>query len=197
MITAAHIGVGILGLEGQQAARSADYSIGQFQFLKNLLFVHGREAYRRNSYLVLYMFYKNLIFVLPIFYYGYYSCFSGTSIYDIFIYQSFNLIYTGMPICWYCTFDQQYKKEVFLQYPQLYKIGLQNQCFNKVVFAKWYFYGIWQSAFILFLSLNALNNVDEYSLDLQGTHIVEAIVLLVTLKIFFSTFSHTFYSILF
>ena len=30
MITAAHIGVGIKGLEGQQASRSADYSICQF-----------------------------------------------------------------------------------------------------------------------------------------------------------------------
>lgn len=28
MITAAHIGVGISGLEGQQAARASDYSIG-------------------------------------------------------------------------------------------------------------------------------------------------------------------------
>jgi len=28
MINAAHIGVGISGLEGQQAARAADYSIG-------------------------------------------------------------------------------------------------------------------------------------------------------------------------
>jgi len=28
MITEAHVGVGISGLEGQQAARSADYAIG-------------------------------------------------------------------------------------------------------------------------------------------------------------------------
>ena len=28
MITAAHIGIGISGLEGQQAARASDYSIG-------------------------------------------------------------------------------------------------------------------------------------------------------------------------
>ena len=34
------------------------------------------------------------------------------------------------------------------------------------------------------MSLNALNNADDYSLNLQGAHIVEAIVLLVTLKIF-------------
>ena len=78
MITAAHVGVGISGLEGQQASRAADYAIGQFRFLKNLLFVHGREAYRRNSFLILYMFYKNVIYVLPIFFYGICSTFSGT-----------------------------------------------------------------------------------------------------------------------
>lgn len=54
MITAAHVGIGIRGKEGQQAARAADYSFGQFRFLRNLMFVHGREAYRRNSYMVLF-----------------------------------------------------------------------------------------------------------------------------------------------
>jgi len=82
MITAASIGVGISGLEGQQAARAADYSIGQFRFLKVLMFVHGRECYRRNSYLVVYFFYKNLIYVLPIWYYGLLSLFSGILFYN-------------------------------------------------------------------------------------------------------------------
>ena len=67
MITAAHIGIGIKGLEGAQAARASDYSIGQFKFLKNLLFCHGRECYRRNAYSVSYMFYKNVLLVIPIF----------------------------------------------------------------------------------------------------------------------------------
>lgn len=65
MITAAHVGIGISGLEGQQAARSSDYAIGQFKFLKSLIFAHGREAYRRNAYLVCYIFYKNILFVMP------------------------------------------------------------------------------------------------------------------------------------
>jgi phospholipid-transporting ATPase len=30
MITAAHIGVGIKGVEGNQAARASDYAIGEF-----------------------------------------------------------------------------------------------------------------------------------------------------------------------
>lgn len=64
MIMQAHVGVGILGKEGQQAARSADYAIGQFKHLKTLLFFHGREAYRRNSYFILYTFYKNFLYVM-------------------------------------------------------------------------------------------------------------------------------------
>ena len=50
MITSAHVGVGIIGVEGKQAARASDYAIGQFQFLKKILFCHGYESLRRNSF---------------------------------------------------------------------------------------------------------------------------------------------------
>ena len=65
MITSAHIGVGILGLEGAQAARASDYAIGQFKYLKRILFFHGRECYRRNALLICYGFYKNVVASLP------------------------------------------------------------------------------------------------------------------------------------
>jgi phospholipid-transporting ATPase len=60
MIQAAHIGVGISGMEGLQAARSADVSIGQFRYLRKLLLVHGAWSYQRVSKVVLYSFYKNI-----------------------------------------------------------------------------------------------------------------------------------------
>ncbi|CAG8628646.1 21089_t:CDS:2, partial [Gigaspora rosea] len=60
MIQAAHVGVGISGLEGMQAARSADVSISQFRYLKKLLLVHGAWSYQRLSKLILYSFYKNI-----------------------------------------------------------------------------------------------------------------------------------------
>ena len=69
MITAAHIGIGIRGVEGRQASRASDYSISQFKFLKRLIFVHGRESYRKNSFIVVYNFYKNIIFVIAQFWY--------------------------------------------------------------------------------------------------------------------------------
>lgn len=66
MITSADVGIGIMGNEGQQAARSADYVLGQFSFLRRLMFVHGREAYRKNSYAVGYILWKNFLYCMPI-----------------------------------------------------------------------------------------------------------------------------------
>ncbi|EGR30447.1 phospholipid-translocating p-type flippase family protein, putative [Ichthyophthirius multifiliis] len=69
MIKIAHVGVGIQGQEGQQAARASDYSIKEFKYLRSLLFYHGRECYRRNSKLVCYNFYKNILIIFPQFWY--------------------------------------------------------------------------------------------------------------------------------
>jgi phospholipid-transporting ATPase len=66
MITTADVGIGIMGNEGQQAARASDYVIGQFSFLRRLMFVHGREAYRKNSFAVGYILWKNFLFVMPV-----------------------------------------------------------------------------------------------------------------------------------
>ena len=65
MITAADVGIGIMGNEGQQAARASDYVIGQFSFLKRLLFVHGREAQRKNAFAIGYILWKNFLYVIP------------------------------------------------------------------------------------------------------------------------------------
>jgi phospholipid-transporting ATPase len=64
MIQAAHIGVGISGVEGLQAARSADVSIAQFRYLRKLLLVHGAWSYQRVSKAILYSFYKNMTLYL-------------------------------------------------------------------------------------------------------------------------------------
>jgi len=158
MITAAQIGIGIRGLEGQQAARASDYSIGQFKMLKNLLFCHGREAYRRNSYLISYMFYKNVIYVLPILAFGAVSNFSATAIYNLWLYQIYNVVFTFFPIAWFAVFDWEHDKETFLTTPNLYLIGLYDVFFNKYTFWRWFFYAVWQGIFlcaIVFVTLDS------------------------------------------
>ena len=158
MITAAHIGVGIAGLEGQQATRASDYSIGQFRFMRCLLFFHGREAYRRNSYTISYMFYKNILETVPIYMFGTLSLFSGVVIYDAVMYVIFNLCFTSWPIIIFATMDFEYPKEMLMRRPRLYRIGLDNVYFNKYVFWRWMFYAFWQSSLILYLSFVGLEN---------------------------------------
>ena len=58
MIQEANVGVGLFGLEGSQAAMSADYAFGQFRFLTKLLIVHGRWSYRRIADMHSNFFYK-------------------------------------------------------------------------------------------------------------------------------------------
>jgi phospholipid-translocating ATPase len=58
MIQEANIGCGLMGLEGSQAAMSADYAFGQFRFLTKLLLVHGRWSYQRVADMHSNFFYK-------------------------------------------------------------------------------------------------------------------------------------------
>ena len=73
--------------------------------------VHGRESYRRNSFLVLYMFYKNALYVSTQYWFGYMSGYSGQTLYDPVIYQLFNITMTSLPIGWFALFDYQYSKD--------------------------------------------------------------------------------------
>lgn len=65
MIQKAHVGIGIFGKEGYQAAGCSDYAIGQFKFLRRLMFVHGRWNGIRLSNFMLFFFHKNIVFTLP------------------------------------------------------------------------------------------------------------------------------------
>lgn len=95
MILAADVGVGISGREGMQAARAADYAIGRFRFLRNLLMVHGRWSHRRTALVTQYCFFKSMFIC---FFQVYYNCFhaalSGSSLFDSFSLTAYNTLYT-------------------------------------------------------------------------------------------------------
>lgn len=73
---AAHVGVGIAGVEGGQAVQNADFALSQFRFLQRLLLVHGRWSYRRISLFLRYFLFKTCSFALVHIWFG---CFNGFS----------------------------------------------------------------------------------------------------------------------
>lgn len=74
---AAHVGVGIAGVEGGQAVQNADFALSQFRFLQRLLLVHGRWSYRRISIFLHYYLFKTCSFVLVQLWFGVFNGFSA------------------------------------------------------------------------------------------------------------------------
>lgn len=168
--------------------------------LKNLLFVHGRESYRRNSYLIAYMFYKNVLYVIPIWVFGFVSDFSATVVYNMWLYQMYNIVFTSIPIMWFAVFDWEYEKEVFLKSPKMYRIGLDNVFFNKYVFWRWFVYAVWQGILLAAITFYTLDNAFERNgmiggLTVDGNFMFCAIVVIVNVKVLISSYQHTFWSL--
>ena len=99
MIMEANIGVGIHGEEGTSAVQASDFSIGEFQNLKRLLFIHGRANLYRISNMILYFFFKNVIFTMTQFYFAFHCLGSGQTFIDDWYITCYNLIFTAFPLC--------------------------------------------------------------------------------------------------
>jgi len=61
MIQEAHLGIGIVGKEGQQASLAADFSILNFKIIKILMLWHGRLSYKRSAVLAQFVIHRGLI----------------------------------------------------------------------------------------------------------------------------------------
>jgi len=160
-----------------------------------LLLCHGRWCYRRMSRLVLYMFYKNIVLVMPIFYFSIMSLFSGQKIYYEFLYQLYNVVLTSLPIVLYGIFDQDVGKELSLQYPQLYRLGIDHYYFNYYIMFQWIANGIWHSAVVFLIPLYAfgwtnITDLEGKATDMWwiGTFIYFVIIILVNLKVVLETY---------
>ncbi|KAJ7690706.1 calcium transporting ATPase [Mycena rosella] len=137
MIQAAHVGVGISGVEGLQAARSADVAISQFRFLKKLLLVHGAWSYRRLSKLILYSFYKNITLYMTQFWFAFFNNFSGQIAYESWTLSMYNVVFSLLPPLVIGIFDQFVSARILDRYPQLYILGQKNEFFSKTAFWMW------------------------------------------------------------
>ncbi|KAK4502195.1 hypothetical protein PRZ48_005620 [Zasmidium cellare] len=152
MIQAAHIGIGISGVEGLQAARSADVSIAQFRFLRKLLLVHGAWSYQRISKVILYFYYKNTALFITQFWYSFQNAFSGQVIYESWTLSFFNVIFTAMPPFVLGIFDQFVNARLLDRYPQLYQLSQKGIFFRTHNFWSWVGNGFFHSLVLYFVS---------------------------------------------
>ena len=118
------------------------------------------------------MFYKNIIFVSPMFWYGIVSVYSNIMFYDTYLYNMYNLFFTSLPIMYFGVFDYEFSKEELLTVSKHYQLGFRSKtifdfklyldkCFSKGVFWRWVFYAFWQGALVVFFGFYSMENVDN------------------------------------
>uniref|UniRef100_A0A6Q2Y6E1 Phospholipid-transporting ATPase n=1 Tax=Esox lucius TaxID=8010 RepID=A0A6Q2Y6E1_ESOLU len=158
MIQTAHVGIGISGNEGLQAANSSDYSIAQFKYLRNLLLVHGSWNYNRVSKCILYCFYKNIVLYIIEIWFAIVNGFSGQILFERWCIGLYNVIFTAMPPLALGIFERCCKKENMLKYPELYKSSQNALGFNTKVFWAYCLNGLLHSVVLFWLPLLAFQH---------------------------------------
>ena len=203
MIRAAHVGIGISGQEGLQAVMSSDYAIAQFRFLQDLLLIHGAWDYRRISVLILYSFYKNIMFSMTQIWFSFYCGFSGTLFYDQFSGSLYNLFFTALPVLLGAVFDRPYSKTIAKLCPELYDNGPKNASFNLKVFGVYCAEGMLHSIIVFFTAIKFIDSQSVHHKNGQivgfwvtNTTMFTSIVVIATVKMMFDTRTWTNWSIL-
>jgi phospholipid-translocating ATPase len=186
MIQEAHLGIGIAGKEGLQAARSSDYSIGQFRFLLKLLLVHGRWNYIRICKYTLSTFWKEMMFYLVQALYQRWNGYTGTSLYEPWSLSMFNTLFTSLPVIFMGVFEKDLAASTLLAVPELYNIGQRNEGFNFKIYLWWVFLATCE-AVIVFFTMYSIYGEALFTRDQQlyamGALAFTACVTIISLKI--------------
>jgi magnesium-transporting ATPase (P-type) len=99
--------------------------------------------------MILYFFYKNFLFTIPQFFFGFQSCFSGQTVFDDYFVSLYNLIFTALPLLFKALLEQdvielssefpeskeKYETGILKDYvsnniPYTYYIGRESLLFN-------------------------------------------------------------------
>lgn len=153
MIQEAHIGVGIKGKEGMQAARAADFSMGEFQHLRRLLAVHGRFCYIRTAGVINLSFYKNIFFSTTQFLFQYFCFASGTTLHNQWIVTLWNSALTLAPPFLFGIFERDLEESTVLRFPSVYGSNGNNKLFNfKTVIEYTAAYSVWHALVLFFMT---------------------------------------------
>ena len=139
MIQEAHVGIGISGKEGLQAARISDYAIAQFRFLQRLLLVHGRWNYVRTGRYILGTFWKELLFYIVQALYQRWNGYTGSSLYESWSLTVFNTLFTSLAVIFLGIFERDLNASTLLAVPELYVKGQRNESFNIKKYLGWMF----------------------------------------------------------
>ena len=163
--------------------------------------------------MILYFYYKNIVFALPQFFFCFYNAWSGQTFFDDFYITFYNLAFTCLPVIVRAIFDQDiYYREFRTRitnfndlkkyYHHLYYVGQKNLIFDKKVIFMWLFSSFVTGTIIYFVGFTAAHSwiINKHGEDIDlwflSITVYTVIILVVDIKILFFTRYFTSYSIL-
>ncbi|KAM3958482.1 phospholipid-transporting ATPase IF [Aphomia sociella] len=197
MIQEAHVGFGIFGKEGYQAARSADFAFTKFSMVKKILLVLGHWYYQRLATLIHYFFYKNLIFGNIMFFFQIQSAFSTQSIYNSMYLSFYNLFFTSVPCLILSVTEQRWTNNLLLSNPTLYREITRNKLMSWTNFFTWIITACYHSlvvyGFTWVMFSGSVISIDGKTTDLSsfGTVLFHLTMVVVSLKLWLQARYHT------
>lgn len=154
MIQESRVGVGISGLEGNQAAMCSDFAIPRFRHLIRMIAVHGHWSFDRFSVVATIMVYKNIVFSFSMFWMSIDTLFSPSSFYDSFFMSCYNLLFTLIPPFIYGWLEQDLIEQQLIKYPQLHRTAHNPMTPPFIIY--YCFLGLYQSCVIYYTNRQAM-----------------------------------------
>ena len=148
MIHAAHVGVGVEGREGRQAALAADFSVSQFSHVARLVLWHGRNCYIRSATLSQFVIHRGLIisFIQLVFSSLFY--FRPIPLYSGLLVLGYATIFTAGPV-FSLILDEDVSQTNALKYPELYRELQKKRYLSLKTFLIWTFKALYQGVVIM------------------------------------------------
>lgn len=125
--------------------------------------------------------------------FGGFSYFSGVTIFNVFLYELFNVIYSSWPIILWAVFDEEHTFKESKEFPSLYSPGISNAHFNQSRFLRSVGSAILYGVVSLLVIINIMETevLDSTGtiggIKLSGSILFAAIIIIVNLKILVMT----------
>lgn len=98
-------------LKSRQLNHTGDIQTSSLKYIKPLLMC-GKSSFDRLDSLILFLFYKEYLLAFPLFFFNWYSSFTGTKILDSIFVFCYQFAFFGVPLLINGIFDQPFRSKI-------------------------------------------------------------------------------------
>ncbi|CAF5063326.1 unnamed protein product, partial [Rotaria magnacalcarata] len=174
----------------KQASLAADFSINQFSYLTRLLFVHGRDSYKRTASLSQFIIHRGVIISTMQAIFSSMFSLIAISLYQGFLLVGYGTVYTMFPV-FSLVLDKDVSSEIALIYPELYKELVKGRSLSFKTFFLWVFISVYQGSVIMYVGLILFDADFIHVVSITFTALILTELLMVALAVRIIVFFET------